>query len=197
MMKMKAETDHPVHHLIAERWSPYGYSEKEVSREDLFSIFEAARWAASCYNEQPWAYVIAVRSDPAAHERLLSCLVEANRQWAKAAPVLALGLARLRFSRNDQPNRHALHDLGLASANLSLEAAARGLMVHQMGGILPERARELYRIPEGWDVVTGLAIGYPGESGRLPQGMQERDRARRPRKPLSQFVFAGTWGAPA
>jgi nitroreductase len=193
-MTMRAQTNHPVNELIAARWSPYAFADRPVSREDLQALFEAARWAASSYNEQPWSYLVATREDTDEFARLLSCLVEGNQVWAKAAPVLALGCTSLTFSRNGQPNAAALHDLGLASANLSLEATARGLAVHQMIGILPDRARQLYRIPDHVRPLTGLAIGYPGDPGTLPEHLRPRDAARRPRKPLAAFLFTGGWG---
>ena len=146
-MTMRAETDRPVHELIAARWSPYAFADRPVAKEDLRSLFEAARWAPSSYNEQPWSYLVATKDDPEAFARVLSCLVEGNQVWARAAPVLAVGCTRLTFVRNGKPNAAALHDLGLASANLCLEATARGLAVHQMIGILPERVRELYEVP--------------------------------------------------
>ena len=148
-MTERVTTDHPVHDVIATRWSPYAFADRLVAKEDLLSLFEAARWAASSYNEQPWSYLVATKADPAEFDRLLSCLVEGNRAWARAAPVLALGCTSLRFARNGKPNAAAVHDLGIAGASLTLKATARGLFVHQMIGILPERARELYRIPEG------------------------------------------------
>ena len=191
---MKAPTDHPVHDLIANRWSPYSFANRSVSDEDLRSLFEAARWAASSYNEQPWTYIVAKKEDADEFARLLSCLVEGNQAWAKAASVLALGVSRLRSARNNEPNRAAFHDLGLAAANLVLEATARGLSVHQMVGILPDKARELYSVPEGYEPLTGIAIGYAGDPAALPEALQARDRARRPRKPLKEFVFGGKWG---
>src|SRR5688572_2107098 len=191
----QANPAYPVHELIARRWSPYAFADLPVSDADLRSLFEAARWAASSYNEQPWAYVVATKIDPNGFERLLSCLVEGNQAWAATAPVLALGCTSLQFSLNGKPNAAAVHDLGLASANLTLEATARGLVVHQMIGILPDKARELYRIPEGVEPVTGLAIGYAADPEALPEKYRERDLAPRTRKPLAEFVFAGEWGS--
>jgi nitroreductase len=193
-MTMRAATSHPVHELIAARWSPYAFADRPVPRADLLSLFEAARWAPSSFNEQPWSYLLATKEDPEEFERLLSCLVEGNRAWAKAAPVLALGCTSLQFVRNGKPNAAAVHDLGLASAGLVLEATARGLAVHQMIGILPDRAREVYHIPEGVQPLTGLAIGYAGDPAALPENLRARDAARRPRKPLASFVFGGRWG---
>src|SRR5438874_10538077 len=154
----QATADHPIHELIARRWSPYAFSDRPVSDDDLRSLFEAARWAASSYNEQPWRYIVGTKGDPEGFERLLSCLVEGNQGWAKAAPVLALGCTSLYFALNGKPNAAAVHDLGIASATLTLGATARGLFVHQMIGMLPDKARELYRIPEGVQPMTGLAI---------------------------------------
>ena len=194
-MSMIAKTDHPIYNLIAKRWSPYFFDERSVSNKDIQAIFEAARWAPSSYNEQPWSFIVAKKENSDEFETLLSCLVEGNRNWAKSAPVLVLGITKLRFARNNKPNRAALHDLGLASANLSLEATARGLSVHQMIGILPEKARELYEIPDGYKPLTGLAIGYVGSPDALPEEVRERDLVRRPRKPLNEFLFSAKWGS--
>src|SRR5215467_11266332 len=128
----QASPDHPIHELIAKRWSPYAFSDRTVSDDDLKSLFEAARWAASSYNEQPWRYIVATKANAAEFERLLSCLLEGNQAWARAAPVLALGCTSLRFALNGKPNAAAAHDLGLASASLTFEATSRGLFVHQM-----------------------------------------------------------------
>lgn len=193
----QAAPDHPIHELIERRWSPYSFSDRAVSDDDLRALFEAARWSASSYNEQPWSYMVATKSDPHQFERLLSCLVEANQVWAKAAPVLGLGCTSLRFAKNGNPNAAAIHDLGLASATLTFEATARGLFVHQMIGILPDVARDLYQIPEGVQPLTGLAIGYPADPDLLPEKYRERDLAARPRKPLSAFVFGEQWGTAA
>lgn len=190
----QAAPDHPIHELIARRWSPYALADRPVSEEDLRSLFEAARWAASSYNEQPWSYIVATRSDPAEFARLLSCLVAGNQPWAKNAPVLALGCTSLHFVRNNKPNAAAIHDLGLASATLTFEATARGLFIHQMIGILPDTARQVYGIPEGVQPLTGLAIGYAADPEILPEEYRQRDLAPRQRKPLAEFVFGGRWG---
>jgi len=191
----KAHPDHPIHELFVKRWSPYAFADRPVPDDDLRSLFEAARWAASSYNEQPWRYIVATRKDREGFERMVSCLVAGNQPWASSAPVLALGCTSLNFARNGRPNTAAVHDLGAASACLSLEATARGLFTHQMIGILPDRARELYSIPEGIQPLTGLAIGYLGDPNTLPEAYMERDLAARQRKPLAEFVFSSQWGA--
>lgn len=196
-MSKEARTDHPVQELIAKRWSPYAFDERPVAKDDLLSLLEAARWAASSYNEQPWSFLVATKDEPEEFERLLSCLVEPNQAWAKYAPVLMLTVVSLNFARNGKPNAAAVHDIGLAAGNLSFEATARGLSVHQMIGILPDVAREVYNIPDGQEAKTALAIGYVGDPASLAENMQGRDTAPRQRKPLAEFVFAGRWGETA
>lgn len=197
MSQKKAITEYPINELLTERWSPYAFDSRPVSASDLCSLFEAARWAPSSYNEQPWQYVVATQRDPEQFERLLSCLNEANQVWAKVAPVLALGVVKMNFTLNAQANKAAVHDLGLASASLSLEATARGLYVHQMIGILPDKAREIYGIPQGFEAWTGLAIGYLGEINTLSDTLKQRDLSPRQRKPLQEFVFSDKWAQPA
>ena len=189
-----ANPDHLIHQLFVKRWSPYAFSDRPVPEEDLRALLEAARWSASNFNEQPWRYIVGTRKDPEGFERLLSCLDELNQPWAKTAPVLALGCAALKFARNGQPNTTAEHDLGAASTYLSMEATHRGLSVHQMAGILPDRAREVYQSPDGFRPLTCLAIGYVGNPNPLPEKYKEVDLRPRQRKSLSEFVFGGQWG---
>jgi nitroreductase len=196
-MDKLASTDHPIHQALAARWSPYGFADRPVAVADLCSLLEAARWAASGFNEQPWRFIVATREDTVEFERVLSCLVEANRAWAGAAAVLTLNVVAENYVRNGKPNGSALHDLGQAAANLSIEAAVRGISVHQMGGILPDRARELYAIPAGCRAVTGMAIGYAADPAELPAELAQRDTAARTRHPLAEFVFSGAWGTAA
>lgn len=194
-MTKRARAEHPIHELIASRWSPYAFSDRPVARADLCSLFEAARWAASSYNEQPWSYVLATRDDAEEFERLLQCLVEGNRRWARAGGALALSILRRRFEGRDAPNPAAPHDLGFAAAALSFEATARGLFVHHMIGIDPDRARETYAIPDGHDAYTAMAIGHRADPGTSPPRYLERDERPRTRKPLHQLVFRGRFGA--
>jgi nitroreductase len=193
----ESSPDHPVHDLIARRWSPYAFSDRPVPEDDLRSLFEAARWAPSSYNEQPWSYIVATRTNPEEHDRLVSCLVEGNQPWARLAPVLAIGCTSQVFVRNGRPNAAAQHDLGLAAESLTMEATSRGLYVHQMIGIVPERVRELYHVPVNVLPLTGLAIGYAGDPNVLPENYRQRDLAPRTRKPLAEFVYSGEWGTPS
>jgi len=195
-MDKTAQTAHPIHPLLAERWSPVGFSDRPVEPWKLVSLFEAARWAPSCFNEQPWAFVVATRDSPGDYQRLLSCLVEKNQQWARTAPVLVMTAAKRTFDRNGKENRHAFHDVGLAMGNLVLQATAMGLFAHQMAGILPEHAREVLCIPEGFDSVAGVAIGYLADMASLPPDLRDREARPRTRKPISGFVHFGEWSRP-
>lgn len=188
-----ATTSFPVHDLIASRWSPRAFADRRVARETIGSLLEAARWAPSCFNAQPWSYLVATSDDEASFDRLAACLVEGNA-WAKRAPVLMLSVARSNFEHNDKPNRHAFHDVGLATENLVLEAQALGLCVHQMAGFDRERARQDLRIPEGFEPVAMLAVGYPGDPDSLADDLRAREVAPRERRELSAFVFGAEWG---
>lgn len=193
-MDNPAQNDHPLIDPIRLRWSPRAFDGKAVAQDDLAALFEAARWAASAFNEQPWRWLLASREDEAAFAELLDCLNPWNRQWAGAAGALAVAVAAERFQRNDQPNAHAWYDLGQACAHLALQATALGLFVHPMAGIEPEKARERFRIPEGYAVVTGLAVGHAGDPATLPEELKAAEQTPRRRRPLDELVFAGRWG---
>jgi nitroreductase len=197
MMLRPAPTDHPVHELIRQRWSPRAFADKPVAAEILRSLFEAARWAPSSSNEQPWAFLVATKDDTEFHGKMVSTLVEFNQAWAKHAPVLGIAVSELAFARSGKPNRNAFYDTGAAVAYLTIEATARGLFVHQMAGFDPHKAIELFSIPTGWEPISAFVIGYPGDPQSLPETLRERELAPRARKPLSEFVMAGNWGRPA
>ncbi|HWT87344.1 MAG TPA: nitroreductase family protein [Candidatus Angelobacter sp.] len=193
-MSNPAPVEFPVHELIQNRWSPRAFSDKAVPQEVLRSLFEAARWAPSSSNEQPWAYIVATKDDAENFEKSLGALVEFNANWAKKAPVLVIAVAQLAFAKNNAPNRNAQYDVGAASLQLSIEATARGLVVHQMAGFDPETAREAYDIPQGWEPIAAMAIGYPGDAASLPEPLQSREKAPRSRKRIHEFVMSGQWG---
>jgi nitroreductase len=193
-MQKPAPTDVPLHSLVRERWSPRAYSDKLVAPEVLRSLFEAARWAPSSSNLQPWAYVVATKDDPENFAKMLGTLVEFNSGWAKQAPVLVLSVAQVKMPKDGSPNRWALHDVGSASAQLTFEANNRGLWVHQMAGFDPEKARQVFLIPQDWEPVAAMTIGYPGDPHSLPERLRDRELAPRTRKALSEFVITGGWG---
>lgn len=196
-MEKPADTQFPIHDLLSRRWSPRAFAERPVEPEKIQCLLEAARWASSCFNEQPWAFIVAKVDQSAEFKTLLSGLVEGNQVWAKWAPLLMITVAKLHFDHNGQPNRHAFHDVGLAVGNLVVQATAMDLVVHQMAGILPETISTSYSLPSGYEPVTGLAIGYPGDPETLPADIREREQAPRSRKTLQEFVYSSTWGKPA
>lgn len=193
MTDQLSATQYPIEEVLRQRWSPIAFSDQAVEPEKLRSVLEAARWAASSYNEQPWSYIVATQDNPDEFSRLLACLAEGNQVWAKNAPVLMLSVAKLTFTFNGVENRHAFHDVGSASANLAIEATAQGLFIHQMAGFDVPKAKETYGIPDGYDPVAAIALGYLGDPQTLSESMQQRQSAPRTRKPLDQFVFAGHW----
>jgi nitroreductase len=193
-MLKPAETKFPINELIKQRWSTVTFDTKIVEKQKIGSLLEAARWAASCYNEQPWHFIIATKENPIEYQRLLSCLVEANQVWAKNAPVLMVAVAKNNFAHNGKPNFHALYDVGLAVGNLSIQATELGLFLHQMGGFDAQKTREFYHIPEDYTPIAAIALGYLGKVEDFPEDIQKRELSPRTRKSLESFVFTGNWG---
>jgi nitroreductase len=184
----------PILDLIRQRWSPRAFEPLAVEPSKLRALFEAARWSASSYNAQPWHFIVGTKDDPQNFQKVLDCFVEFNQKWAKNAPVVALSVAGHKMPDGSQ-NRHAFHDVGQAAATLALQATALGLQVHQMAGILPDKAREIFGIPPDYEAVAGLAIGYPGDPLTLPEGrLRDNETGQRQRKPVSSFIFTGKWG---
>lgn len=183
-----------VHEFITLRRSPVAFSEKPVEPEKIRALFEAARWAPSSFNEQPWRFIYAVRENHIEFNRLLDCLVEGNRIWARNAPMLVLSIARRNFTYNNKPNKHAFHDVGLAVGNLLTQATATGLMVHQMGGFSVEKAKKDLSIPGSYEPVAMIAIGYHGNVDDLPEDLRSRELQPRVRKELEEIVFPGKMG---
>jgi len=185
------EAELPIHDVLARRESSHAFSPRAVAPATLRSVLEAARWAPSSYNAQPWAFVVATKEQPEQNEAIASTLMDINRRWAANAPVLIVTVARTAYPHNGAPNRHAWHDVGLATANLLTQATALGLVAGPMGGFDPRAARDKLSIPEGWEPVAVIALGYPVEvaAGSVTGAPKPRER-----HPLEQFVFAGRWG---
>jgi len=184
--------DHPVIDVIRNRWSPAIFSPRPVETEALLSMLEAARWAPSSNNAQPWSFLVARKEEPQEFARMLTCLVPGNVTWAQHVAVLVITVANLQFD-NGKPNRHAWHDTGIATGFLMLQAASMGILAHGMAGFDPDKARELYAIPETHEAVAAIGIGYPGDEAGAPEELLRRNK-HRPRRPLSQSVFGGIWG---
>lgn len=189
------EIGHPVLDVIRSRWSPAIFSPRSVEPGKLLSVLEAARWAPSSFNAQPWSFLVARKEEPEEFARMLSCLVPGNVAWAQNVPVLMTSVAKLRFDHNDAANRHAYHDTGIATGFLMLQATALGILAHGMAGFDAAKARELYSIPESHEAVAAIGLGYAGNEDGAPEELRKRNQ-RRPRRTLEQFVFAGRWGQP-
>ncbi len=192
MTEKPAPTQYPVHELIRNRWSPRAYSDRPVEKDQLLSLLEAARWAPSSYNHQPWRFIVATKDDITEYNRLLSTLVEFNQGWAKNAPVLILAVAKLHFD-DGKLNRHAFHDIGLALENLIIQATSLGLSTHQIAGFQADLARKEYGIPNEYEPATVITVGYAGDPQSLPDGLRERELAPRVRKTLKEIVFTEKW----
>jgi len=193
--KRPAPATEPIHDLILHRWSPRAFDSRAVEPDKLRTLFEAARWSASSYNAQPWYFIVGTKNDPENYKKVLDSFVEFNQGWAKSAPVVALSVAGFKMPHDGSTNRHAFHDVGQAAATLALQATGLGLQVHQMAGIIPDKAREIFGIPPDFEAVAGFAIGYPGDPMTLPEGrLRDQETGTRQRKPASSFVFTGKWG---
>ena len=182
--------------LFHHRWSPRAFSSREVSPATLAKVFEAARWTASSYNEQPWRFLVGVCGSET-YKKIFESLIGFNQGWAGKAPVLILGVTSTKFSHNGTQNGSALYDLGAASSYLTLQAAALGLATHQMAGYSHDAARAAFGIPEDYAFGAVIALGYQGEPADLGhEQMVAQEVAPRERKPLQDFVFSA-WNQPA
>jgi nitroreductase len=182
-----------IHPLISTRRSIRAFADREVSADELHALFDAARWAASAFNEQPWRFIVA-RKNEAGFQEMCSCLNEWNRNWAKHASFLVLAMTKQTLTQTGKPNRHASHDLGLAIGNLSTQATASGIYLHQMAGFDVQQAIEVFNLPADFEPVTIIAGGYPGDLSLLNEDLQKRETAERTRKQLDELVFSGKFG---
>lgn len=188
-MEKSADFDSPVLEVIQKRRSRRAYGDKMVEPGKIRSLFEAARWAPSSLNEQPWFYIYATRDQTPLYHKIFEALKEGNKIWARHAPLLILSLARKNFIRFDSPNPSARYDLGAANAFLSLQAAHLGLNVHQMAGFDAQTLINNLGIPDRFEPVIVMAIGYPGDVERLPENLKAREFAPRERYVEQEFVM--------
>ena len=197
-MKKPAITQVPVQQTIAERWSGRAYdASKKVSAEQTLALLEAARWAPSCYGDQPWRFIVWDKyADAASWQKGFDCLMPGNQAWVRDAPLLLLTTANSLFNHNGQPNRWGQYDSGAAAENLCLQAASMGLMAHQMGGFDADKARQVFAIPEQYALMAMMAVGYPADISTLSAEVLERETAPRRRRALGELFFSGAWGKP-
>ncbi|WP_375579182.1 nitroreductase family protein [Marivirga tractuosa] len=180
--------------LLKKRKSPVAFSEQEVTKDQLEQIFEAARWAASCFNEQPWRFVVAIKDQGDHYKKVLNGINPHNQNWAQNAPILMLTFAKKTFDMNGKSNMHSWHDVGLAVGNMSAQATAMGLHLHQMAGIVRENILNDFDIPEDYDIVSGIALGYKLDIEDVPEELKPRETKERTRKPFNEFIFDQDWG---
>lgn len=198
MLHKSAITAVPVHELIAKRWSCRAFdATRPVTREQILALTEAARWAPSCFGDEPWRFIVWDRNtNSAAWQKAFECLVEWNQDWVRNAPLLLLVTANSIFRKNGKPNAWGQYDTGAAAENLCLQAAGMGLMAHQMGGFDADRIRQLAGVPEQFACMAMIAVGYQGEETVLNDELKELELAARARVPLGEHFFEGTWGEP-
>lgn len=195
-MKNPAITQTPIDETLANRWSGRAYdANKTVSQTQIISMLEAARWAPSCFGDQPWRFIVWDKNtDQLIWQKAFDCLVPGNQAWVKDAPVLVLVCADTLFGHNQKPNRWAQYDTGAAAENLCLQASSIGLMAHQMGGFDADKARAEFAIPEQYIAMAMVSVGYAADIATLEGEILARETAERKRKPLNELFFKGTWG---
>ena len=185
---------HPIHELIRERWSPRSFDPtRELEESTLRALFEAARWAPSAMNDQPWHFLVATRREAPEFAAALACLYEKNQRWAQDASALVFALTRPRFAASGDDNPHAWYDVGQAVAFLTLEAQARGISLHQIGGFDSTRVHEAFGVPLDHQPVVALALGYTAPAERLEEPLRARELAPRSRRAQNEFVFSARW----
>ena len=183
-----------IHELLKKRFSPRTFSDKKIEHEQIVDLLEAARWAPSSMNEQPWRFLIAEKDDPQTFNNLLGSLKVNNQAWAKNASLLILTMARIDSEITKQINKHALYDLGNSVAHLTFQAMTMGIYIRQMGGFDPDKTRAIFAVPDNFIPVSVLAIGYKGNPESLPEDLKKKELALRQRKDLSEIAFTGKFG---
>ena len=183
------QVDTPVHDLLLSRWSPRSFSDQAVSDADLATIFTAAAWAASSYNEQPWRFLVGRKGDET-YKKIFDSLVPMNQSWAKSAPVLIASFGKKTFTQNGKPDAYGLHDTGAASQNMALQATALGMHAHGMGGFDKDTLRAFFGVPSDFDAGACWALGYVGDPENVPEDLKGAEKEPRTRKSLDKFVFS-------
>jgi len=192
--KPPIKPDYEIDATLAKRWSPRAFSEKKVDKKVVLRLLEAARWAASCFNEQPWYFIIGYKGDNT-YDNIFDCLVEGNKAWnMDNTQVLMLTVAKKTFDHNDKENRHYFHDVGLAMGNFTYQATKEGLFLHQMAGFDAAQAAESFEIPDNYEPVAAVALGYLGTPDDLPEKYKDSELKPQSRNPVKYFAFSGTWG---
>ncbi len=195
-MHNPAFTQVPINETLGNRWSGRAYdATKSISHAQTIELLEAARWAPSCFGDQPWRFVVWDKNkDATSWQQAFDCLVPGNQAWVKNSPLLLLTIADTLFNHNSKPNRFGQYDTGAATENLCLQASSMGLMAHQMGGFDADKAREVFAIPAQFNLMAMVSVGYPADIESLEGEVLSRETAARTRRPLNELFFAGAWG---
>ncbi|MBN2431872.1 MAG: nitroreductase family protein [Acidobacteria bacterium] len=188
--------DYDIHDLLRRRWSPRAFSDRTIEPAVMRRIFEAARWSASCFNEQPWRFIVGIRGAGDTYDRITAALSPGNQRWTHTAPVLVLICSKKTFTHNSKPNDWHVYDAGQAAAHLTVQAMSESVFVHQMAGFSADKARELFQVPADYEVVTAMAMGYAGDPAQLPEELHKSELSPGSRRPLSGSVFGEEWDTP-
>lgn len=192
-MNKKAKTNYPLHEILESRWSPRAFNGEKIGKEKLQRLFEAARWSPSASNEQPWFFIIGEAGDPT-YQMIFDSLVEFNQMWVKTAPVLMLAICKKTSAKTGKANDWCRYDVGQSVAHLTFQASYEGLYVHQIGGFDTEKSRKLFLIPDDYEAVTAIAVGFIGDYQLLDPRLQKSELAERERKNSVEFVFSDKFG---
>lgn len=192
-MSREANTNYDIHPLLKKRWSPRAFSESRIEKDKLQRLFEAVRWTPSSSNEQPWAFIIGFKGD-STYNSIMSSMVEFNQIWSKFAPVLVAACARKDSIKDEGENSYCNFDLGQSIAYLTFQAASEGLFVHQIGGFNPKQINEVFKIPNNYEAIAILAIGYIGDPKILHPKLEKLEYTERKRNPLNEFIFSSEFG---
>jgi nitroreductase len=198
MLEKPAKTAVPIHPLLRDRWSPRAFDPaRNVTEQEILALLEAARWAPSCYGDQPWRFLLWNRqTDPQGWQAAFDCLAEGNQLWVKDVPLLIAAFAVPDFRHDGKPNRWAQYDTGAAAMGLCLQAVALGLAAHQMGGFDAQRLKTTFGVPPEVTAMAMIAVGHRGTPEQLPEPLRERETAPRSRLPLGEVAYRGRWGNP-
>lgn len=193
-MNKPAANQFPIHEFIRERWSPRSYKKEKIENNDLLSMFEAARWAPSSINEQPWSFIAATQEEKESFSKMVYCLGGNNPRWAINASALVIILANNNFEKTGAPNRHSFFDAGLATSQFIFEATSRGYHSHIMGGFDIQKTTSEFSIPDSHSVIAFLSVGKIDSPDSLPEDLKARELTDRVRKPLDQILFSEKFG---
>ena len=188
-MGKSADTTLDIHPLIKKRWSPRAFKTDAIEKEKLERMIEAARWSASCRNEQPWRFIIGLNQQSPAYDKIFSCLDEGNQVWVKSVPCLILILMKKTYSHNGKENKWAKYDCGQAAAYLSIQALEEGLYVHQMAGFNQDKIKKVFRLTDDLEPVSVIAAGYRDSADILPDDLKKTELAPRKRLPMKELII--------